>query len=404
MSSSSPALAATTGTAPHWFTGKINQDRFAGSETTYYVMTKLSSLFNQTSIFGCTLQAADLRTCNPAGDGPDTDTLDNWDRNEVTQGAGIGSSGGIGQLCATKPTGGLPVDAARSSRPFDSNKDCSDTVFKQLAKDALVGLTFPNETPPAGSTVGDVSAGWRTGDPVGGPYTGLPFTNLDNIGGTTSLAYRIYCDPNSATRISDWGQLTEAGQPVGSGAPIGVPIIVWGVQTSSGTKSVWDSYVGCDMNRNATAAHVIQENNGPQVRNVLAAENGGAGTVATVQAIGASLYMQSFGYYQSNAYSRGGGIATKINGVGVTGAKITSASPPVTVRTLYNVYRKSTLRASTAGFLNWIHVNDSTQHGVDLTNGKNYQAEIDNVIGTQYGFPRVYDTLIPAADIADLTT
>ena len=400
------ATAATTGTSPHWFTGHINQFRSAGSETTYYMMNKLGSLFQQTSIFGCTLQSADLRTCNTGADTADTDIVDDYDRNEIINGAGIGSGGGIGQLCGTKPTGGLTVDFARSSRGFSG--DCADTVFKPLAKDALVGLDWPNEI-PTGGTQGPVAAGWRTGDPVGGPYTGTAFNNISNVGGTTSLAYRIFC-ATDATRITDWGQLTDpahvsGGLSDGNGATIGVPIIVWGVQTSSGTYSVWKSYVGCDPNTNATAAHVVQENNGPQIRNIAASEHPGD-AVGTSQEIGQSLYYMSYGYYVSNAFSRGGGTATKINGVAVSAINIAGASPPATFRTLYNVYRTSTLRASVAGFLNWIHINDSAKadHGVDLTTGKNYFDEINNTISTQFGFVRAFDTAIPSGDIASLTT
>jgi ABC-type phosphate transport system substrate-binding protein len=393
----STAMAATTGTSPHWFTGKINLDRFSGSETTYYLMQRLSNFFNQTSIFGCTLQSADRRTCTTA-DTADTDTKDNWDRNEVTQGAGIGSGGGIGQLCGTIGTGGLLVDAARSSRP-KGGSDCADSVFVPLAKDALIGVDWRGNTPASGATVGNPAAGWRPGNPVNGPYTGNPVTDISNVGGTSSIAYRIYCDTNPATAITDWGQLTDPAQPVGSGAPIGVPIIVWGIQTSSGTYSVWNTYVGCDMNTKASAAHIIQENNGPQVLRVAASEHSGD-AVATEQEVEQSLYMSSFGVFASNPYVRGGGLATTINGTAVTAAKI-SLNQVATVRTLYNVYRTSTLRASIAGFLNWIDTSDATEHGVDATTGVNYATEITNAITTTFGFVRVTSPLIPSGDIAD---
>src|SRR5690242_16259434 len=89
-----PASAATTGTSPHFFTGKINFDREVGSETTYYLMTKIANLFNQSNIFGCTLTSSTLTTCNTSGDTADTDILDNYDRNEVTEGTGFGSGNG----------------------------------------------------------------------------------------------------------------------------------------------------------------------------------------------------------------------------------------------------------------------------------------------------------------------
>jgi hypothetical protein len=296
----------------------------------------------------------------------------------------------------------LPVDFARSSRPFDSNKDCADTVFKPLAKDALVGMYFPNETPPSGATIGPVSQGWRPGDPLAGPYTGRAFTDLNN---TTDIVNRIWCKKDT-TQITDWGQLTDLAQPVGAGASIGAPIKIWGVQTSSGTYSVWNTFVNCsDSNTNVPQAHIIQENNVPQIRNVTATEFP-TDPVAQYNQINQSLYFMSYGVNQSTPFAAGNAVATSINGVGVTSSKI-AQNAVATVRTLYNVYRTSTLRASTAGFLNWIHNNDPgthPNHGTDLTNGKNYFTEIGNTVGTQFGFVQVFDAAIPTADIHDTTT
>lgn len=386
------ASAAPTGAPPQWRAGKIDLVRFSGSETSYYVMTRISNLYNQTSIFGCTLQAVDRRTCNLGADTAATDILDNYDRDEITQGAGIGSSGGVGQLCGSIPTGGLPVDAARSSRP-KGGSDCATSTFLGFMKDGLVGVTFPLEVPPAGATRGPVAAGWRPGDPVNGPYSGTPFNNISNVGGTSSIAYRIFCD-NGATAINDWGQLTDPGQPVGSGAPIGVPIVIWGTNTLSGTYASWNSYIGCDQNLKATAAHIIQESNAPQIREIVEAENP-ANPVAQYEAVTAALYNGSYGVLSSNPYSRSGGSLTRINGTVASPLSI-QLGTLATARTVYNVYRTDTVRGSTAGFLNWICSTNDADHDINKTTGKNYNQEITNAINTTFGFVRTSCPIINA--------
>jgi ABC-type phosphate transport system substrate-binding protein len=413
----SPAAAATTGTSPHWFTGKVNLDRQVGSETTYYLMSKISSLFNQSNIFGCTLSSSTLTTCNTSGDTADTDTLDNYDRNEVTQGLGFGSGNGIGQLCGTKPNGPptLPVDLARSSRALTASEvtACPDAVQTPIAKDGLVGIDFQNEAANlTGAAFGPVAKGWRTGNPIAGPYTGNAVTNIDNTspapdGQSESIAYRIWCAPNSdPQKINDWGQLTDPAHPIGGGTPIGVPIIVWGVQTGSGTYGVWNNFVGCaDSNANSTAAHVIQENNVPQIRRVALSDQGNNQLLAN-QEVAQSIYMSSYGVYASTPYARGGANITQIDGLDAGLDTIADGCSPclASVRTLYNIYRTGTLRASVAGFLNWVNSADTTQHGLDAVTGKNYVTEITNAITTQFGFFRKVAPLIPAGDIASLTS
>jgi hypothetical protein len=206
LSASGIAQAATLNTSPQWRTADVNMFRATGSETTFYVLNQIGNLYSQAAIFGCTLQSVDLRTCNTAADGANTDVLDNYSRNEFVNGEGIGSGNGIGQLCGTKPTGGLPVDFARSSRAPQASDNCATAVGLQFAKDSLVGVYFPFNNTSAvtcsgGSCVGQigpVSRGWRTGDPLAGPYSGVEFTNIDNTAsaslGGASLSSELYCD------------------------------------------------------------------------------------------------------------------------------------------------------------------------------------------------------------------
>jgi hypothetical protein len=212
--------AATTNQSPTFFTTQVQQFRAAGSETLFYIMDEVQTLWMQTSVYGCTLQSSDLRTCNTGADGTATDTQDNYSRNEFINGLGNGSGNGIGQMCGTKQTGGLTVDFARASRAWKTSDGCASVGVTQfnIANDGVVGIDFPfNNTTTltclSGDTcsatqVGPVAAGWRTSDPVAGPYTGTPVTNIDNsvtdvsLGGK-SLAFRIYCDKGGRTTNAD---------------------------------------------------------------------------------------------------------------------------------------------------------------------------------------------------------
>ena len=61
-------------------------------------------------------------------------------------------------------------------------------------------------------------------------------------------------------------------------------------------------------------------------------------------------------------------------------------------RTLFNIYRTDTVRASTAGFLNWLcDSNSSIQKGTDHIDGGNFDTDLTNTINGTYGFSRVSD-------------
>lgn len=401
------AHAATLGTAPQFFTPGVNQFRATGSETSYYVMNAVGNLYSQSSIFGCTLDSTNWRTCVTTGDGSATDTLDNYSRNEFINGEGVGTGNGIKQLCGTVPTGGLTVDFARGSRAPTANDNCPNAVGLEFARDSVVGLDFPfhNTTTiacAAGMTctaqqIGPVAAGWRPGDPLAGPYSGNAFSNIDGQGnsnfGGNSLAYEMYCDKTGAFAINDWGQLTDKTKPVGLGTPIGVPIYFPAVNSGSGTYSTWKGFVGCDPNTKNTDGKVVQENDAPQLSDIAAADNP-TDNIAAANQVAASLYYVSFGVSQWHKYtttsSNIAGKLTKINNVTASPSAETGKTI-VTWRGLFNIYRSDALRASVAGFLNWVCDTDASNvnHGVDLTTGKNYNAELTNTISTQFVFPRV---------------
>jgi hypothetical protein len=407
--------AATLGQGPQFFTPGVNQFRATGSETTYYVMTAVGSLYSQSSIYGCTLSSTDFKSCVTTADGSATDTLDDYSRNEFINGEGIGTGNGIGQLCGSKPTGGLTVDFARGSRAPNAGDGCPSAVALEFARDSVVGVVFPFHNKAAvactgtcsATQVGPVSAGWRPGDPLGGPYSGVALTGLDNTtqvpGSGHSLAFEIYCDTTTSFKINDWGQLTDKtddpanpGHSKGSegiGTPIGAPIYIPAVNTGSGTYSTWKSYVGCDPNTKNTDAKIVQENDAPQLTDIANADNP-SDSIAAANQVAESLYYISYGVSQWRpyTYSSGGvsGKLTKINGLSASPA-LELSKTIATFRGLYNIYKSGSVRASVAGFLNYLCDTDpgKANHGTDLTTGKNYSDELTNTISTQFVFPRV---------------
>lgn len=450
------ALTTPSGT-PHWFIGHPQSIRDAGSDTTFFMMQRLSDLYMQAGLFGCVLDSSvspNNSACKvpPADTNATTDTVDNYDHVEVMTGLGhIGSGAGQAQLCGTE-TAPLPTDFARSSKPPGTT--CNDMVGLGYAKDGVPLVIFSGEEGPgsatgstspwAGKVVGPVAAGWLPGDSVacdlgaGGSSSntrntingcsGVPFndfSNNDNGGGASSTAFRIYC-ATGGTRITDWGQLTNIGSgstPVGSGTSIGVPIQVAAVNSASGTVSTFNKFVdsgtglcGTDTNVNHSTlvcggAQAL-ENNAAQFGDCAAVDFGsGDVTRSADQAaeIASTMYFMSLGVYTSNTHARtvtlsDGTKAAAIAGVagsstggtenGVAPSKapggsiLTNTYP--TARTLYNIYRTGSLRASVADFLDWIcDSNNLYTKAIDLNTGLNYNSEITNAIQTTFGFIRL---------------
>ena len=418
-----PVAASATATSPLWQTGQVEHIRDAGSDTTFFMIQKLSDLYEQAGLFGCTLNA-DLTTCNTGGDTPTTDNVDNYNRYEVYTGLDkIGSGDGIKQLCGTEASP-FPVDFARSSKP--PTTDCTEQG-EGFAKDGVPSIDFRNIDPTGftGSTptIGDAAAGWRTGDATNcatqsagtngvNGCSGIPFTNLVN-GDTTSLAYRIYCATDS-TRITDWGQLTDpahvsGGVSDGNGTPVGAPITIMGVNPTSGTKSTFDKFVlgtasgSCDSNVNAHTTggsqDIVLENNAAQIADFLAADHPGD-NAAQAEELGTVLYFMSNGVFNTNAHARTVTIGTtsepskemQENSTSESAANNLSNAYP-TARVLYNIIVPSTVRASTAGFINWICDKNSTfTKKTDLNTGINFDTEVTNIINNQFGFSRLADT------------
>ncbi len=188
------ASATTPPSSPAWITGTVQTDRSAGASTTFYLLQKISNLYNQAALFGCTLSSDDYRCLDDTApynstNDPDnpatTDYTDNYDRTEEVTGVDEdGSGAGQAQLCdnnqgpnnAATP---FPVDFARSGSGISSSEDSTCIAAEKednFAADAVDLLTFyvnPSVYGAATSTVsgydysavnggeiGDVAQGW----------------------------------------------------------------------------------------------------------------------------------------------------------------------------------------------------------------------------------------------------
>ncbi len=231
---------------PSFNNGVVNGIRNTGSDTTFYMMQKIGDLYTSAGLYGCSLNAGGGPAlfsgvtntvispapaeayCLSNANVSTTDTADNWNRTEVTEGVDdVGSGAGQAQLCGSSDLNSpLPVDFARSSKPVGSLPSGCTEVGTGYAKDSVPAVAFqinPNSfgTPASGSpyaavnggVIGDLDLGWLPGDPAGGPYTGTAFSNIannDNGGATGTTAYRLWCATDSS-EITDWGQLTNLG-------------------------------------------------------------------------------------------------------------------------------------------------------------------------------------------------
>jgi hypothetical protein len=450
----------TEGVYPSFLNGNAEGIRDSGSDTTFYMMQTLGDMFTAAGLYGCNLNL-DNATCNTGGNVPTTDTADNWDRTEVTAGTDdVGSGAGQKQLCGTIPNP-FTIDFARSSKPISAISGCN-MVQTGYAKDGVPVIDFPTVNPgligavsatdgepwaaaAEGSAnkaangglavIGPVAEGWLPGDPVGGPYTGTPYTNItnnDSGGGAASVAYRIWCATDS-TRITDWGQLTNlaVGQVPGQGTPIGIPIHVVGVNSASGTNATFANFAQSgDGTGNCNSTNVSNtnaagdpnpvtapspntppqalENNASQVGDFSASDFPNDPADQAVE-VATSLYYESNGVYSTNDYadianltagtgSLNGqpsayvGNEMQENGQTVSIAEERANTFP-TARTLFNIYNSATLRGSAAGFINWLcDSQNAITKQKDNDTGQTFDAEITTAINTTYGFSRLTDT------------
>ena len=271
------------------------------------------------------------------------------------------------------------------------------------------------------------------GQTVTGPYSNsglLPSgTTVSSGAGTGTLTLS-----NSATATGKFTLIFATGAAklaVGSGEPIGVPIRILGVNTASGTTftfsqfaqgSTEDSgtctdgsggnytnkYAANDPNA-ATApsgnpAHVALENNAHQLE-LFSGADFPTSTVDQAIEEATSIYFMSYGVESTNPYVAATTIGSTNYAVNILGlnGKFPGATTELnnsypTARTLSNIIIPTTVRQSTAGFMNWIcDSNADFQKGTDASTGTNYDQELNSLISTQYGFPRLTDLSTPVA-------
>ena len=153
------------------------------------------------------------------------------------------------------------------------------------------------------------------------------------------------------------------------------------------------------------SAHVALENNSAQLAQFATGDFPSSDFVDQAIELSTELYIMSNGVYNTSPFSAAAGVngttysAVKVNenGKSPTTANLLSNQYP-TARTLFNIYRSDTVRASTGGFINWIcDGNTNFSKNADNSTGLNFDAELTNVISSVYGFPRLTDTSVAPA-------
>ncbi len=263
------------------------------------------------------------------------------------------------------------------------------------------------------------------GDAVSG--NGIPSGTL-----VSSVSGASMTLSNNATVTTSTGTLditTTSTQAEGQGFPVGIPVRIMGVNTASGTEATFTSYAssgvsgggGCSANMDTDAGndpnpatapspnsqHIALENNSDQLDQFATADFPSPDYADQAIEVATSLYIESNGVFNTNPYA----AATTIHGQSFSGVKLTEnggilpttanllSNEYPTARTLFNIYRTSTVRASTGGFLNWICDGDvNFQKNLDNSTGKSFDTELGTIIGTTNGFPRLTDESSPPSN------
>jgi hypothetical protein len=318
---------------------------------------------------------------------------------------------------------------------------------------AIVGVTVSGDTLtlPASATVPYPVTSFPTsgnnaitaGATVWTP--GLSTSSLATVVSNTGTTITLSAAPTAGTQVTVDFSTTKVAS--GSGEPIGLPIRVMGVPTTAGTESAFDGYAAhgftgtnacassapapgviaedpnptTDTGDNATP-HVALQDNASQIGQFDAADfpiSGGTDSNdAANQAIelATTLYYESNGVFNTNPHSAVSSITfngttrafsanqVQENGETPTTQNLLNNVYP-TARTLFNVYQTTSVRASTAGFLNWMCDSNTyfQKDGDDNTgmNFENYDAELNTIIGGENGFIRLTDQSIETANSPD---
>lgn len=287
-----------------------------------------------------------------------------------------------------------------------------------LIYDATVTSGSPN-TSINPDVDGDFASTIASGDAVSGK--GIPSgTTISSVSGSTAeLSNNATSGGSENLRITTSGTLI-----VGQGMPIGVPIRIMGITTSSDVESTFALYAnsgggttngGCasSMNPNAVSdpnpntatggnagAHIAPANDSNQIDQYAIGDFPSPDYVDQAIEAATTLYVESNGVVNTSPYA---GEVT-IDGSSFSGTKVEEdGSSPTTANllqntyptamTLFNDFLTNTVRSSTGGFLNWICDGDTNfEKGVDESTGKNLDVELSTLISTTHGFPRLTDS------------
>jgi hypothetical protein len=257
------------------------------------------------------------------------------------------------------------------------------------------------------------------GDAISG--SGIPSgTTVSSVSGSTA----VLSNSATATGTPNLTITTTSTLAEGQGLPVGIPIRLMGVNTASGTESTFALYAnsgggttsgGCASNMNPNDAsdpnpvtdtgdnstpHVALENDSDQLDEFAIGDWPSPDYVDQAIEVATTLYIESNGVFNTDPYA----AAATIDGTSYSGNKVeednfTPSTPNLlqnhfpTARTLFNIYRTDTIRASVGGFLNWIcDSNTNFTKGLDNSSGLNFDSELTTTIGSVFGFPRLTDT------------
>jgi ABC-type phosphate transport system substrate-binding protein len=353
------ASMAATQTASQQLTG-------SGSDTTYYMMTALDALYNQSP--GCNPLAATqpLNGSCPNSASENKLNSENYFHDFAVERFPIGSSGGINELCKKGLTGVVSIGFARSSRvpqgASAGGSDCAGLRFVGYAKDAITWECFPGTSNPChGLTTASNS---------------ITQADLKNI--------FVNCT------VTDWSA-------VGGNAGA---IDVYVPQAKSGTGISWAAYLGQTLTASQTLSACIPAGNkapavapgqpgsheSPENTNSLIETNGDQANAIFPYSVGVFHFT-----YGANSFTGSdGGSLGKINGIQATSANILSGSFPAS-RFLFNVYCNATTcgngsRAalSVTNYVNTFLCKNETKHRdassqpiLDPVTGKPYRSAPD---------------------------
>ncbi len=350
----------------------------------------------------------------------------NGTANNGSELVGISNVGGAGSI---------------ASRLYCENNSTQITDWGQLTN---LGPNLEIQVTPNGTTSPTVSA---MDDSV---LTSIPggsaVSNTNNDSGVVPSSTTV--SSTTGTTITLNNVLTGSGPQwitinigsslaEGSGASIGVPIRIVGVNNASGTVATWSGYADSGVSGNCAASATLSnlnaandpnastipasgpystnpsgitarealENNVHQLELFSQADFGPTDYADQAVEEATSLYFMSNGVYNSNPYvaettidgQSFSAFEVALNGVEAgTSVELNNHYP--TARTLSNIINPVTVRLSTAGFMNWIcDAGVSINKATDLNNGLNEDAELSNIISTQFGFPRIDDLTAPVS-------